>query len=344
MKKPIYLVALVLLSACGAPETEEAAESKTRPNVAVEPVEKKERFAHWISFQASVEAQKNVVLNAETGGVIRSITVEEGQFVKAGRVLVVLDSDIMSQNINELEEAISLAEYVRDKQKKLYAQNIGTEFDLKQAESQVEQLNRKLSTLRTQAGKSVLVAPFDGYVESIGSYVGELAAPQIPLVRFVNLDKVTIVAEVSEAYLNQIKPGTLAEVDFPTLDTVLTNLTVTRTGRIINPANRTFRVEIDIDNKDNKIVPNLLAEVRFQNELVNNALIIESRSILEDKDGKRYVYAMNSDSLVFRKYIETGFSYNGLTHVTKGLKSGEKVVVEGAEGLTDSLRVDVLKY
>jgi multidrug resistance efflux pump len=178
------LGAVLALPSC-APEEESTKDEKSfRPNVQVENAVSADSFSHWITLQASVEARKNVVLNAEMGGIIRSINVDKGQYVTRGKVLAVIDSDIMSQNISELQSGIELAEYNRDKQRKLFAQNIGTEFDLKQAESQVEQLYRKLATLRTQAGKSVIVAPFDGYVEDIGSYVGELAAPQIPLIRF----------------------------------------------------------------------------------------------------------------------------------------------------------------
>ncbi len=344
MNRIAFAISLLAFTGCGAPGPENQAEGRTQPNVEVASVEKQEVFAHWVSFQASVEARKNIVLNAEMGGVIRSINAEEGQFVKRGKVLVVLDSDVISQNISELESSIELAEYMRDKQQKLFDQNIGTEYDLKQAESQLEQLNRKLATLRTQAGKSVIAAPFDGYVEDIGSYVGELAAPQIPLVRFINLDMVTIVAEVSEAYINKITEGTRARVRFPALDTTLNDLLVTRTGKIINPSNRTFRVEIDIQNKDNLIVPNLLAEVDFQDHAQKNALTVPSKSILEDKDGNSFLYLVNNDSTVVRRTVSSVFSYQGTSVIESGLKEGDIIVVNGAEGLVDSMKVDILKY
>lgn len=333
-----------VLPSC-APQEESKTDEKTlRPNVEIEEAIESENFSHWITLQASVEARKNVVLNAEMGGIIRSINVNKGQFVTRGKVLAVIDSDIMSQNISELQSGIELAEYNRDKQRKLFEQNIGTEFDLKQAESQVEQLYRKLSTLRTQAGKSVIVAPFDGYVEDIGSYVGELAAPQIPLIRFLNLDKVTIVAEVSESYLNQIQPGSKARVRFPAIDSTINDLTVTRTGKLINPANRTFRVEIELDNPSGRIVPNLLVEMQIEDKVINKSALIPSKSILEDKNGKKYIFTVGNDSIAKKQFITTHFSYSGLTAVASGVTKGQRVVTNGAEGLTDSLKVDIVKF
>ena len=190
----------------------------------------------------------------------------------------------------------------------------------------------------------MIVAPFDGYVEDIGSYVGELAAPQIPLIRFLNLDKVTIVAEVSESYLNQIHPGTKARVRFPALDSTINNLTITRTGKLINPANRTFRVEIELDNPEGRIVPNLLVEMQIEDKITKNTTIIPSRSILEDKNGKKYVFVVGNDSLAIRKFISADFSYDGHTAISGGIAAGQRVVIIGAEGLTDSMKVDVVKF
>jgi RND family efflux transporter MFP subunit len=341
----IFTLAIATTS-CGGPSEESAEDKETNstPNVETGTSVAVPEFSHWVSFQANVEARRNVVLNAEMGGVIRSVMVEEGQFVKAGKVLVVMDSDVMSQSIYEVESALELAEYMRDKQKKLFEQNLGTELDLKQAEGQVEQLERKRSTLRVQAGKSVLIAPFDGYVEDIGGYVGEMAAPQIPLVRFINLDKITITAEISEAYLNKIRAGSRAKIIFPTLKLEFDSVTITRAGKLINPANRTFKVEIDMDNPNGLIVPNLLAELYIMDESVNNAVVVPSQSVLEDKNGRKYLYIVTAENIVRRKYIQAGLSYNGMISVKEGLKAGETIVTVGADGLIDSMKVDVVKF
>lgn len=350
MRKELIIATLalsVITYACGGGQEEKADEKEELlPGVEVAKAKTVDEFSHWVTFQGTVEAKKSVILNSESGGVVRAVYVDEGQKVRARTPLMVMGSEIIAQNIMEVESALDLAEYVLEKQERLYEQRIGSELELKQAQNNVEALERQLSTLRVQAGKAVIYAPFDGYVEEIYTQIGEAAAPQIPAVRFMNLDKITVNSEISESYLNKVKEGSEVQIYFSALDSLCDSLTVDVAGKFINPANRTFNIQMNLDNPDHTIVPNLMTEVRVKDESISNALVIPSRSIMEDKDGNKYVFVVTPENYAIRRSIKPILSYKDRTAIERnnGINEGEDIVITGAEGLRDSSQVLVKEF
>jgi membrane fusion protein, multidrug efflux system len=107
------------------------------------------------------------LLNAESGGLIRAVMVTEGQRVSKGQVLGQIDAEVISSSIDEVQTAMEFAEYNYNKQKELFDQGLGSEFQLQQAKSNLDNLKSRLSGLKTQKGKFVITAPFDGVVDQV---------------------------------------------------------------------------------------------------------------------------------------------------------------------------------
>ena len=240
-----------------------------------------------VTFQGNVEADKTIMLGPETQGVVKALYVKEGQYVARGKIIAVLDSEILRQNVKEVEKTLELAEYMLLKQQNLKDQGMGAEANYVQAKNQVESLKTRLATLKTQASKSNVIAPFSGYVDKIFTKLGEMASPSMPIIRLVNLDKVVVKAEVSEAYLKDIKVGDKVSLNFPSIDKQIDNVKITSIGKFINPTNRTFPLQVEIKNSDKSIIPNLLAEVTVEKDFTKEAIIVSSSSILTDSEGKK---------------------------------------------------------
>jgi RND family efflux transporter MFP subunit len=301
-------------------------------------------FSEKVTFQGTIEANKNVLVSPQSSGAIRGIYVKEGQRVTAGKALASLDSDILSKNVQEVEKSLELANYMLEKQTKLKEQGVGTEVQYTQAKNQKEALERRLATLNTQAGKSRVISPISGYVDEVFPNIGEMASPQMPMFRVLNLDKVTVVSEISEGYLKDIKIGSSVSVYFPSLDKTVDNLKVTRVGKFINPANRTFSIQIDIVNKGNEILPNLLAEVIVTKKYTKDALLVPSASVFEDNKGSKFLYVLENNKAV-KKNIKIDFVDGETTQVTKGtgLTESEVVIVKGASAIVNGEEVEVVE-
>ena len=199
----LILFTTAIISSCGGGEEEKKDESKENTTkvelVGVESLSKKD-FQAFFEIQGTTEAAKEVLLNSETPGLIRKIYVEEGQKVTLGQTLMVLDAEMVAKSIDGLEKSLELAEFVFEKQKNLHDQNIGSELQFQQAKNNKERLEESLKTLKAQQGKSVVTAPFSGHIDEIFMHEGEMAMPQAPLIRLLDISGITITADVMESY------------------------------------------------------------------------------------------------------------------------------------------------
>src|SRR3546814_798200 len=118
-------------------------------NVTIDTIQP-QAFEHYIQVQGAVESDDNITVSAETPGVIRRILVKEGQRVSKGQLLAETDSQVLQSNLAELQTAYSLANTTFERQKNLWDQNIGTEFQFLQAKNNKERLEQQLNTMKEQ--------------------------------------------------------------------------------------------------------------------------------------------------------------------------------------------------
>ena len=300
-------------------------------------------FEHYFKAYGEVEAKQNIVINAEASGTVQQVFATEGQRVSAGQKLLQIDSEMIQRNIEEVETQLSLARDIYERQSRLWDQNVGSEVQYLEAKNRVESLEKTLATLRTQLSKTTITAPFSGVVDEVFPKEGELAAPGMPMIRLVNMNRVYIQSDVSEVYVGRIAPGTFVQVDFPSINKSY-NAEITRVGNYINPNNRTFEVEVDLTNTDDRLKPNLLAIMNIRDFKADGAIAIPSRLIQQDVNGNDYLFVVvekEEGTFVERRVIETGLSYEDLTLVKSGLEVGENIVDKESRSINDGQQVTV---
>jgi len=282
---------------------------------------------------------------SESAGKIKAIKVERGQKVNKGQLLAAIDASVLLQNKAELETALDLAEEIYQKQKTLWIdEHIGSEVQYLEAKNKKESLERKLATVNAQIAMTRVKAPFSGVIDEIFPKVGEMASPQSPMFRLVNLNEVYLTASVSEAYVGKVKVGTPAHVKFTSLDTTIAS-EVMRVGNYINPNNRTFDVNIALD-KNADFKPNMMGSVDLEDYSVENTLVVPSRIVMENTSGKSYVYVFTPSGgdlgTVNKRMLEIGKSYNGKTEVLSGLTGTEVIVDKGSRSVKDGQKVKLI--
>lgn len=333
----LFIAATVLLGACAAPEIQE--EKKEIPLVVLKPVEVK-TFIHKITVQGNVEAEEDILLSSEMGGLITSIKVKEGQMVTKGQVLATLDASVLASNLYELEAQLDQAKYMLSKQEELKKRGLGTEFELTSAATQVKSIEARIKSLKTQTGKSIIKAPFSGTIDKIYADNGEMAGPQVPILRLVNASSVDITADISEKHLAHLKIGTSVEVTFPNYKDTTLNIAITNIGNYIEPTNRTFRITSTI--KGNKLLlPNMLAELHVTDMKVDSAIVVPATSILKAHDNSDFIYVARKEKMdtyrVERMSIQLVEKFNGDAYIVPSgsLKEGDFVITEGSRNVTD---------
>ncbi len=304
-------------------------------------------FVHYVDVHGSVRADKAAALFAQ-GGRVRSIQVKPGDRVRAGQLLISIDNDIVGKQITQAETAAELARTSFEKQAKLWEQKIGSEMQFLQAKSQKEQAEAGLAALREQQRLTNITAPFEGTVDDIMVRVGDMTSPMQPAARVVDLSGVQLEADVPESYLKSVKKDAPVKVSFPSLGETFDG-ELAHVGQFIDPSNRTFKVSVRVPNGQAFMRPNLLSDISIQDMRIDSALVVPSRTVLQDVDGNNYIYVLDptrDDEAKARKVMVQRLSeYKGMISIaptTPGeLKGGERAVDEGAKNVNDGGTVRV---
>ena len=274
------------------------------------------------------------------------VYVKKGQKVSKGQILAKIDDGGLSQQLSQLKIQSDLAKTTFERQERLWNQKIGSEIQYLQAKAAYEGQLEATKQLQQQVGKTLVRAPFYGTIDDVITDQGSVVAPgQSQLFRIVNLDDMYIETDVPERYVSDIIEGKEVKVDFPVLGKEI-DAKVRQAGNFINPANRTFKVEIAIPNKDIAIKPNLTAKLKINDYTNKNAILIPQSIISENAEGQQYVYTITdkieNKAKVKREFIETGRTQGDYIEVLSGIKNGEEIIDEGARSVKDGQDVKIL--
>jgi len=308
-----------------------------------------EVFSHVLELQGNVTTKNLLTITPEYNGILTRVYVKEGQKVKKGQILAKIDDGGLSQQLAQLRIQSELAKTTYERQKRLWDQNIGSEIQYLQAKSLFESQREAINQLQQQISKTTVKAPFSGSIDDVITEQGSVvAAGQTQLMRIVNLDHMYIETEVPERYVSDVTKGKNVTVTIPVLGKTI-DTKIRQAGNFINPANRTFKVEIEIPNKDKSIKPNLTARLKINDYTSQSAILIPQSIISENANGDQYVYVVNSKNkaglgIAKRVIIETGRTQGDVIEILKGLEDGAEIIKEGARSVRDGQSVEVINY
>lgn len=310
---------------------------------------KEEVFDHVLELQGNVTTKNLLTITPEYNGILTNVYVKEGQRVSKGQTLAKIDDGGLSQQLAQLKIQSALAKTTFERQERLWNQKIGSEIQYLQAKSSFEAQEEAINQLQQQLNKTTVRAPFSGTIDDVitekGSVVG---AGQTPLMRIVNLNDMYIETDVPESYIPSVVKGKKVTVEFPVLGTTI-DTKIRQAGDIINSANRTFKVEVDVPNKDKTIKPNLTAKLKINDYTNPKAILIPQSIISENAEGEQYVYVVkdkkdDNKGTVSKVIIKTGKTQGDVIEVLEGIAGGAELIQEGARSVKDGQTVKVIKY
>ena len=310
---------------------------------------KEEVFSHVLELQGNVTTKNLLIITPEFNGILTNVYVKEGQRVSKGQVLAKIDDGGLSQQLAQFRIQSDLAKTTFERQKRLWDQKIGSEIQFLQAKSSYQSQQEAINQLQQQINKTTVRAPFSGTIDDVitekGSVVG---AGQTPLMQIVNLDDMYIETDVPESYVSNVIKGKSVNVEFPVLGKSI-DTEIRQAGAVINPANRTFRVEIGVPNKDKSIKPNLTARLKINDYTNEKAILVPQSIISENAEGEQYVYVVkdkkdNDEGKVSKVIIKTGKTQGDVIEVLEGVPDGAELILEGARSVKDGQTVKVINY
>ena len=304
-------------------------------------------FNSYIEAQANLKTRKNVLILPEFQGTLEQIFVSEGQKVKKGQLLAEINDSGLKDQVDQLIIQANFAKENFERTERLWNNNIGSEIQYLKSKTDFESGQKMVEQMKDRLSKTMIYAPFEGEIDEIISNQGSNLIPGVSqILRLVNLDKIYAEASVSEKYIAYIDKGTNAIVQVPLLGREIVS-EIIQTGNFINPSNRTFRVEVPVENIDNKIKQNLDAKIKINIYSKQDAVVIPLRIVREDASGKNFVYVMSEDIkegvyITSKTFISLGNKNSTEVEVIDGLKIGDTLVLEGANIVEDSQRVKII--
>lgn len=298
---------------------------------------KRSDFTRFVEIQGNVESKESVMASSEVGGRIIRLNAEEGRPIRRGQLVAKIDLESIDKQIAEIKTSLDLANDLYNRQKRLWDQNIGSEVQFLQAKNNKERLEKSLETLAFQQTKANVYAPISGVVNMIFAEQGEMAGPGAPIIEILDTRKIKVVAAVPETYLKAIKKGANVKVKFPALD-LEKEAKISMISNTINPANRTFKIEVNMVNNNGLLKPNLLAIMMVSDFSQNDVVTVPVEVVQQEINGNDYVMIAQPDNdgwQAQKVYVQTGESYEGNVIITEGLKGDEKLIMEGSRGLVD---------
>lgn len=346
IRTSLFLSTALMLVACGgsapegAPSTEEiavptASEARkvTTLQAAVAP------FDHFFTVQGNVETDRIAQVFPMTQGTVLRVRVEEGQTVQKGQLLMELDNDAVARNQDELNTRLTLSKDVLARQERLWAQSIGTEVQLLEARANVKALEESIAAFSEQVDFGKVTAPFTGTVDRIFAKEGSMASPMQPLARIMDLSDMYVRAKVSDHYVGKVKSGQRVDIAIAGRDTLTSK--ISRVGRYIEPANRTFEVVVPVP-EDTDLLPNEFAALHINDLHLDSAISLPSSLILQNREGLDFVYTIQ-EGMAVRQPVKIGPSAGDRVLILTGVVPGMTIIDRGAGQVVEGEAVQIMR-
>ena len=283
---------------------------------------------------------KRVLMRSEIDGVIEKIDFEEGDEITKGKRLVDISTKEHRLKLKIAITDSNLADINIKRDKKLAAQNLIPNAQLDQTKTRAESasLNKELAEI--SLNKSLISSPLKGTIKTRHIKVGEFVRKGDKLVEILDIDRIIVKVNIPEQEILSIQVGQNVEVALYIMEKKTFLGIVKNIGLEADSSNRTFPVEILVDNKERQLRAGMLARATFTKNVDQDQIVIPRHTVLE-RDQGRVVYVFE-DGKAFRRDITIGLSQLDQVQVVQGLNKGELIVVEGHTKLTDGEEVNVV--
>lgn len=362
MKKFVYLAFALALTACGGDKSAVPTSGNDYAVVTVQPSE----ATLNTSYPATIKGIQDIEIRPRIAGNIMKVLVDEGDFVRAGQPLFIIDKVQYEAAVKSAVAAIKVVEAniatqeltVKNK-RMLHEKAIISQYDLETAENQLQSLKAQLAQSQAQLTDArnnlsycTVTSPSDGVVGTIPYRVGSLVSSSsaLPLTTVSNISKMYVYFSMTEKQmldLTRENGGIVASIDkMPQVNLMLADGTqysqpgtITAISGVIDQTTGSVQIRATFDNSGKVLRSGGTGSVLVPTH-ATDAIIIPQKATYEIQD-KRYVYLVGKDNKVKNTEITVLPQNDGTNYVvTSGIKAGDRLVVEGVNSLKDGMQIN----
>ncbi|MGW9229715.1 efflux RND transporter periplasmic adaptor subunit [Pseudorhizobium sp. NPDC055634] len=357
-------VAIALATAACRKEETRTASSEAPTPIRVGVFDVVERPIHpGMSFVGRVQAVNTVDITARVEGFVVQRTFTEGQAVKAGDLLFVLEKapleaalQASQANLAKVEADANNAKVQADRARLLYSQNTISQSTLDdrvatelQAKAAVQQAQASLKQAEINLGYTDIRAPFDGRVGVSNFSIGALVGPSSgALTSVISQDPIYAAFPVSDATILTYTQGNRADLSTNEITVQLVtsdNKTYPHPGKIdftgvkVDENTDTVLIRAVFPNPDNRLLDGQFARVSAEIKSPVQALVIPQKAVLTNQSGN-YVFVVGEDNKAAQRQVTQGETVGTDVVIRSGLQKGDRVIVDGLQRVRPGQPID----
>lgn len=344
-KQLAYLIAPVLLliaaSAYAAPPTKGQGTSKPK-HVIVAPVVVKQ-ISDRVEALGTARATESVNVTSNVTEKITRIDFEDGQQVKAGAILAVLDQAEEQAELKRAQAFRGERKLALQRLQQLEERQLTSPDEIDRTRLELEQADASITGIKTRISDRVIRAPFDGIVGLRNISVGALVETGDLIATLDDTRQIKLDFSVPSVFLTELKPGLKIRARAVALDDREYMGEVKSIDSRVDPVTRSIQVRALLPNPDGSIIPGILMQV----DLLRNtrqALVIPEASLLPLADKQYVMLRVDKDGkdTVEKKQVHIGLRLPGYVEIINGLSEGEQVVTHGNSKVRPGDVLDVM--
>lgn len=320
------------------------------------------------TYVGIVEEREATAVSFTSMGVVKRILVKEGQVVRRGQLLAEMDPttssntvEVAHASLNQAKDMVKQAEATYnqakdayDRMKLLHDNGSLPEVKWIEAETRLAQATSALNTARSGVASAAatekiarkgladtrLYAPVSGVIGKRQVVAGETALPSQAVVNILDISTVKVKVSVPETEIGSINTGTPTSIKVDAIGRSY------RGGRIekgvqADALTHTYDIRINVGNSDFKLLPGMVTNVRFNSTGAQGigSMSIPVTSVQKKSDGTLFVWTVDSNNAAHRAKVTIGETRGNYVTVVDGLGSGQRIVTEGYQKLSEGTKV-----
>ena len=337
MKKFFWLLlAVLLVSSCGQ-KKEQQTKAPTRVKTLVVSPGLVDNAQTYVGI---VEEREATAVSFTGMGVVKRMLVNEGQTVSRGQLIAEMDDTQARNLLVGAEASMAQANDALERFKMLHDNGSLPEMQWVEIQSKVAQAKSQLEVAKKNLADCRLTAPVGGIIGKKLVGTGETALPSQAVVNILDISTVKIKVSVPEAEIGGITANTPTSIKVEAIDGSY------RGGRIekgveADALTHTYDIRINVVNSGRKLLPGMVASVRFVSEgsQAIGSKMIPVTAVQKNADGSLFVWTVDQKKTAHRTPVAIGQTEGNYVLVSDGLNMGNRIVTEGYQKLSEGTKV-----
>jgi membrane fusion protein (multidrug efflux system) len=328
---------LALLAACGR---DEAAAQSREGDAAVVVTTAPVRAQAWsdrIDALGTARARESVTVTAKVSETVERVHFDSGDEVATGAPLVSLSGRQQQALLDAAQAAAAEAEQLYRRQEQLVAQQLIARSSLDTQRATRDSTRARVAQVRADLGDRVIRAPFAGRLGIRQVSPGTLVQPGTAIANLDDISRVYVDFPVPEAQLANLEPGQLLQAASAAYPRRVFNGIVATIDSRIDDVTRAVTVRGEFPNPDRSLRPGMLLQVQLARG-ERQALVVPEIAVVQVAQTSS-VYRVKPDGSVEQVDVQLGGRSAGQVEITKGLRAGDRIVVDGTGKLRPGAKI-----